>query len=316
MGSSTEAPRTTAGLVLQESPTANPELDDGRRGARESAIVRTPENLHIASLPAGEIRYLRAGAGTPIVLLHTLRTQLEYFGPLLGQLDTGRFEIVAIDLPGHGESSAPRAHYTANYFTDAVEQVLDHCELRDAIVVGESIGACIALALAVRGNPRVRSVIALNPYDYGRRGGIRRSSALANVVFTAILFPVVGPVVANVGNKQVLKRIMAGGVYDRRALPDQLIDDLHRCGSLPGHARAFRSLMRNWRSWIDARTNYGRIEVPVTLSYGAWDWSRPAERAADSSAIPGALTGTLPDAGHFSSLEKPQEIAKLIGEAA
>ena len=219
----------------------------------------------------GEIRYLRAGTGPPIVLLHTLRTQLEYFGPLLGRLDVTRFEVVAIDLPGHGESSAPRVEYSADYFTDAIQQVLDHCELRDAIVVGESIGACIALALAVRRNPRVRSVIALNPYDYGRRGGIRRSSALANVVFTAILFPVVGPVVANVGNKQVLKRIMAGGVYDRRALPDQLIDDLHRCGSLPGHARAFRSLMHNWRTWIDARASYRRIEVPVTLSYGACD---------------------------------------------
>jgi pimeloyl-ACP methyl ester carboxylesterase len=301
---------------LQELPTPNPELDDGGVPAGESAIVRARENLHVASLPAGDIRYLRAGTGTPTMLLHTLRTQLEYFGPLLGQLDTARFEVVAIDLPGHGESSAPRAEYTANYFTDAIEQVLDHCELRDAIVVGESIGASIALALAARGNPRVRSVIALNPYDYGRRGGIRRSSALANVVFTAMLFPAIGPVVANVGSEHVLRRIMAGGVYDRRALPDDLIADLHRCGSLPGHARAFRSLMRNWRSWIDARASYRRIEVPVTLSYGAWDWSRPAERDADALAIPGARTGTLPDAGHFSSLERPREIAKLIGEAA
>jgi len=260
------------------------------------------------------VRLLTGGSGPPLVLLHGVALSAASWAPLFTALPNRR--LLAIDLPGHGESSAPRAHYTANYFTDAVEQVLDHCELRDAIVVGESIGACIALALAARGNSRVRSVIALNPYDYGRRGGIRRSSALANVVFTAILFPVVGPVVANVGNKQVLRRIMAGGVYDRRALPDGLIDDLHRCGSLPGHARAFRSLMRNWRSWIDARTNYGRIEVPVTLSNGAWDWSRPAERAADSSAIPGARTGTVPDAGHFSSLEKPQEIAKLIGEAA
>jgi pimeloyl-ACP methyl ester carboxylesterase len=301
---------------LEESSTANPEFDTRRLAARGSAIVRARENLHVASLPAGEIRFLRAGTGTPIVLLHTLRTQLEYFGPLVGQLDTARFEVVAIDLPGHGGSGAPRAEYTAGYFTDAIEQVLDQFELRDAIVVGESIGACIALALAARGNPRVRGVVALNPYDYGRRGGIRRSSALANVVFTAMLFPVIGPVVANVGNKQVLRRIMAGGVSDRRALPDELIDDLHRCGSLPGHARAFRSLMRNWRSWIDARVSYRRIEVPVALSYGACDWSRPAERDADALAIPGARVGTLPDAGHFSSLEKPREIAKLIGEAA
>jgi hypothetical protein len=53
-----------------------------RRSARGSAIVRGRENLHVASLPAGEIRYLWVGQGRPIVLLHTLRTQLEYFGSL------------------------------------------------------------------------------------------------------------------------------------------------------------------------------------------------------------------------------------------
>jgi pimeloyl-ACP methyl ester carboxylesterase len=294
----------------------DPEPDDDRIATRGSATVRDRENLHVASLPAAEIRYQRIGQGTPIVLLHTLRTQLEYFGPLAGHLDTTRFELVAVDLPGHGESSAPRVEYTAEYFTDSIQQILEHCQLRDAIVLGESIGACIALGLAARGNPRVSRVIALNPYDYGRGGGIRRSSALANLVFTAMLLPLIGPIVANVGNKRILRRIMTGGVHDPRALPDELIDDLHRCGSLPGHARAFRSLTRNWRSWIDARANYGRIAVPVTLSYGESDWSRPGEREADTRAIPGARASTLPAAGHFSSLEQPREIASLIAEGS
>src|SRR5712692_8506613 len=101
--------------------------------------------------------------------------------------------IVAPDLPGHGRSSAPDVEYTARYFTDVVEKFLDALDLRRVLLVG-LIGASIGLALAARRNPRLASVIASNPYYYGRRGGIRRSSLLANVVFTAMTWPVIGSV--------------------------------------------------------------------------------------------------------------------------
>src|ERR671936_866039 len=120
------------------------------------------EQLQRVSVAGVEIRYLRTGHGTPIVLLHTLRTQLEYFGPLIEHLDTGRLESLAIDLPGHGESSAPPVDYTAGYFTDTVGALLDVCEVQDAVVVGESIGGSIALALAARHHSGAAQVVALN----------------------------------------------------------------------------------------------------------------------------------------------------------
>src|SRR5919197_4487655 len=98
------------------------------------------DHLHRASVNGADIRYLRVGRGKPIVLLHTLRTQLDYFDRLREYVDTGRVEVIAIDLPGHGESSAPAVDYTAGYFTDTVGALLDVLELRDAVVVGESIG--------------------------------------------------------------------------------------------------------------------------------------------------------------------------------
>jgi len=87
---------------------------------------------------------------------------------------------------------------------------------------------------------------------------------------------------------------------------------MSRCGSLPGHARAFRSLSRQWRSWIDARSGYTNIAVPVTLAYGEDDWSRANEREANANAIRHASTRTLDATGHFSCLEQPQAIAELI----
>jgi pimeloyl-ACP methyl ester carboxylesterase len=258
-----------------------------------------------------ELRYLRTGAGRTVVLLHTLRTQLEYFGPLMDMLGGG-FDLVAPDLPGHGRSAVPDVNYTATYFTDAMERFLDVADVHDVVLVGESIGGSIALALAARGNPRVARVIAVNPYDYGRGGGIRRSSTLANVLFTAMRWPVVGEFVLGVGTKDILRRVMEGGLHDRRNLPPDLIEQLWQCGSLPGHGRAFLSLCRQWRSWIEARAVYTDVKLPVTLVYGDHDWSRPEEREANARALPTARRLSLTACGHFASLDRPQQIAGII----
>jgi len=272
---------------------------------RGGGLYRTRAN-------GADIRYLRAGTGTPVVLLHTLRTQLDMFGSLLQHLDTARVEVIAVDLPGHGESSAPPVRYTAAYFTDTAAALLEACQVTSAVVVGESIGGSIALGLAARRNPRVAQVIAINPYDYGQGGGIRRSSLVAGIAFTGMLWPVLGPAIAYSEPKPILRQILQGGLRDPGNLPPDLLEVIHRCGRLPGHPRAFRSLCQEWRTWITARSGYPAIEVPVTLAYGDADWSRPAERDANAKAIRAVRTVTLTDSGHFSSLEHPRDIAHLI----
>jgi pimeloyl-ACP methyl ester carboxylesterase len=109
---------------------------------------------------------------------------------------------------------------------------------------------------------------------------------------------------------------MKGGLYDPSALPASLVEDMHACGGLPGHARAFRSLNQQWRTWIAARANYSTITLPVTLVYGSDDWSHPDEREANGRVIPGVRTVTLERCGHFASLEKPEAVAQLIAEVA
>jgi pimeloyl-ACP methyl ester carboxylesterase len=268
-----------------------------------------------ASVRDAELRYVRTGSGRPVVLLHTLRTQLDMFGAVLERLDLMRIDAVAVDLPGHGHSGAPPVDYTAEYFSDTVEELLEHIDVQGALLVGESIGGTIALSIAARGNDRVAGVIAVNPYDYGRWGGIRRSSPLANALFTAIMLPGIGALVARAETRTILRAVLHGGLYDRSALRSDLLEELFRCGSLPGHARALQSLCRAWRSFVAARAHYSEIAVPVTLVYGEDDWSRPHERAANARAIPGVRVVRLERSGHFASLEQPEAIVGLISEA-
>ena len=268
-------------------------------------------NTQRVNIPGGELRFLRAGRGPTVVLLHPLRTQLEYFIPLMRALDQ-EVEIVAPDLPGHGRSSGPQVDYTAGYFTDATGQFLDRLNLRRVLLVGESIGASIALALAARKHTRLAGVVAVNPYDYGRGGGIRRSSLLANVLFAAMTIPVIGAVVVRTGTKGILRSVMEGGVYDRDALPSELIDEMWACGKLPGHARAFLSLSRQWNTWIAARSVYPAAGLPIALVYGDHDWSRPQDREANGRMLRTARTVAVESCGHFACLDQPGRIAGVI----
>jgi pimeloyl-ACP methyl ester carboxylesterase len=284
------------------------------------ASTTLPDDLHGAlqrvSVDGAELRYLRTGIGLTVVFLHTLRTQLDYFGSLLKRLDPDALDIIAVDLPGHGHSSAPETDYTAGYFTDVAARLLEQLDVRDATLVGESIGGTIALTLAARRDGRVGRVVAVNPYDYGRRGGIRRSSPLANFLFGAMLVPGLGRVVARSETPAILRGVLRGGLHDHAALPDELVTELRLCGSRPGHARAFCSLTRQWRTWIEARSAYGEIEVPVTLVYGDHDWSRQLEREANARAIPGVRLVGLDHCGHFASLDRPDAVAGIVEEAA
>ncbi len=257
------------------------------------------------------IRYLSAGSGPALVLLHSLRTQLDMFQRVIPAL-AERFHVYALDYPGHGHSGAPDATYDADFFVASAAGFLARLDIRDAVVAGESIGATIGLLLAARGNPRIRGVVAINPYDYDRGRGLRRSSPLANVVLAMTGIPVLGEMIMRLGPYAVVSRILLGGVYRRASFPAGLLRELHASGRREGHARAFARLVREWPSWERIRTDYERIRVPVLLIYGDRDWSRKEEREADARSIPGARTRIIAEAGHFLALDAPAEFVQAV----
>ena len=257
------------------------------------------------------LRYIVTGEGPALVLLHTLRTQLDMFQKIIPALAT-RFRVYALDYPGHGYSDIPRATYAADFFVNTVATALDRLDVEDAMVVGESIGGSIALLLAARRNPRVRRVVAINPYDYDGGRGIRRSSALANLLFGLSTVPVLGATVNRLRRYPVVKRVLEGGVYRKGALPEALAREMYLVGNRRGYNRAFASLVRHWASWEAARAEYAGLDRPTLLLYGDHDWSRGIERAANARAIPGAELLVIKDAGHFLSLDAPEETVAAI----
>lgn len=257
------------------------------------------------------LRYIKTGQGPTLVLLHTLRTQLDIFQKVIPTL-AQRYTIYALDFPGHGYSDIPRVNYEPKLFVDTVAGFLDALDIRDATLAGISIGGTIALLIAARHHPRVKQVMAINPYDYGQGDGLRRSSPLAKLIAGLALVPILGDTVMRFRNRMVEDVIFRGGVAEPDAIPPQLLEELYRVGTRPGHYKAFLNLLRHGHQWDEAHAHYRDIQVPVLLVYGENDWSRPGERETTFKEIPDAKLETVAGGVHFLALDRPREVERLI----
>ena len=269
--------------------------------------------IQYAEVNGLRLRYITAGHGPVLVLLHTLRTQLDLFEKIVPEL-AGNFTVYAFDLPGHGYSDIPDAKYDATFFADAVEGFLEILNLRDVMLAGVSIGGAIPLIVAARNNPRVARVVAINPYDYMQGRGMARSTVLTWLVVAAANIPVLGETVMRLRNFFIMKNVLEGGVSDPRSIPPPLLKEMYLAGNRKGHYRAFISLLRNAESWQLATKDYARIRVPVLFLWGSQDWARPDEREHDRRLVPGADMVTVEHAGHFLPLDRPDEVIRHLRE--
>ena len=162
-----------------------------------------------------KLRFIRSGRGPILVLLHTLRTQLDLFEKVVPELSK-HFTVYALDYPGHGYSDIPKSRYDAAFFTEAVEAFLERLDLSDVTLAGVSIGGAIPLIIAAKQNPRVARVVAINPYDYAKGRGMARSSLLGWMITYASLIPVLGETVNRLRNFIIMKAVLRGASWTQR----------------------------------------------------------------------------------------------------
>jgi pimeloyl-ACP methyl ester carboxylesterase len=267
--------------------------------------------IQYVSVNNNRLRYITAGEGHILVLLHTLRTQLDLFEKIVPEL-AKKFTVYAVDYPGHGYSDIPPAKYDAAFFADTVEGFLEALNLRDVTLCGVSIGGSISLILAARNNPRVSRVVAINPYDYAKGRGMARSSLLALLIVGVSDIPVLGETVMRLRNLLVMKSVLEGGVSDPQHIPPELLKEMYLTGNRRGHYRAFLNLLRNAETWEMARKAYSKIRIPILLLWGDQDWSRPDERERDRQIVPGAKMAIVTRGGHFLPLDRPDALIKHL----
>lgn len=260
------------------------------------------------------IRYLKTGNGDPLILLHTIRTQLDYFEEVIPQL-AKYFTVYAIDLPGHGYSTIDtKANYDEPYFRSAVIAFIEKLDLNNVTLVGESIGAVLALTVASQLPDRIKKVISSNTYDYDQcyGDGVRRGNLLANFVIGQLSIPYLGAIVAAMENILFLGIIMKGGLRNKSWMPGKLLSEFDRVGRRKGYRYVERSTFSGWQSWGKARSLYAKVKAPIKLVYGQNDWSTDAERQRTARELGGAPISTIANTGHFAFVDNPQKMTEIV----
>jgi pimeloyl-ACP methyl ester carboxylesterase len=261
----------------------------------------------IAEVRGTRLRYLAAGEGEPLLLVHGLGGAAANWlalAPLL--LATRR--LLVPELPGHGGSSALPAAPSLNAYADRIGLVLGHEGLASAGVVGHSLGGAIALRLSIRRPDAVSALVLAGAA--GISSG-RRNARYA-LTMTGIVKPGrrLAPHRRRIARSNTLKRVVFGrwGASDPPALPTELAEAF-----LSGPARhtdtvsAAQALVRD-----DPRADLDRVRCPSLVLWGARDHQLPVEDAFDYARRLRARLRVIADCGHLLIGERPEACADAI----
>jgi pimeloyl-ACP methyl ester carboxylesterase len=250
----------------------------------------------------------RAGRGEPLLLLHGIGSTRDDFSALLPPL-AEHFDVLALDLPGHGGSPVGTWPPTVAALTDAVEADLDARGLGRVHILGNSLGARIGIELAVR--HRARSVVALSPSGLGLPAERLHQGVLMATArtLTRTLRPLLGTLARTPAGRTAL---LAG----MRARPWEASESeaLAMRGGF-ADSTGFWSMLW-WAVLQDVPTGLHRVDSPVMLAQGAVDVVGAGQTPRYLALIPGSRFQLLPGAGHAPMSDVPDTLIALVRETA
>ena len=254
--------------------------------------------MNFATLNGINLHYRSDGdpQGIPLVLIHSLGTDLRLWEDLIPRLDP-TLRLVRFDLRGHGLSADPSGELTLLDFSTDIEALLDHLEIDKAVILGISIGGLIALDFALRNQARVSSLILADtaarigtPELWQARMEALRAHGMAHLA------------------DSILARWFAPDFEARFPTQFQGSLTLFTRNSVAGYTAACAALRD-----ADLRAEVPQITVPTLVLCGAQDVSTPPDVVQElAGSLPNAHFAILPGAGHTPPIEQPQIMADQI----
>jgi pimeloyl-ACP methyl ester carboxylesterase len=281
------------------------------RHDRGKIVVTAGKASFVEGRPAGlapvTLAYERRGAGEPVVLLHGIGDHRHAWDAVLPLIAAER-EVIAIDLPGFGQSPDLPAGLPLDLPTvvATLGAVFTALGVQRPHVVGHSLGGLIALRLAQNGH--ARSVTALAPAGFWTEAERRYAFGVLTMARRgARLLPETA--VARLSRTAVGRAALTGTLYGRPDLcpPEAVLAGLRALRDAAGFEAALQAGRAPGLFTGDIP------DVPVTIAWGTRDRVLPYWQAARAKAmIPRARLVRLPDCGHVPMNDAPELIAQII----
>ncbi len=272
----------------------------------ESAEVTVPGG-RILDLPGGEMQVVDGGprAGDPIVLIHCFTCGIDWWDGMRPALER-RHRVIAVDLLGHDGSEKPSGGYSIEDQAALVAQALERLGVRDAEVVGHSLGGPVSVALAERSPGLVDRLVLIDSIP---------DSSYGDVGFVGELpfKPVVGQLLWRIKPDFSIRDGLGVAFAPGFDVPDAFVDDVKRMtySAYTGSHDAFD----DYTGEEPLPERAAATGKPLLAIMGAEEQIAKDPRealAAYRRGDPGAETELIAGAGHSPNVEKPAVMAALV----
>ena len=254
------------------------------------------------------LSFTRSGAGEPLLLLHGWGSSRRDFAAVLPAL-TERFDVVNMDLPGAGRSPHLLERPTVPAITDAVERTLDGEGVGRVHVLGNSLGARVAIELARRG--RALSVVSIAPS--GLNIWPERVFQGAGMAAARLVGRTLSPVIAPLSRSAVGRTALMLPLKTRPWATSRE----EAIGLREGFADSrdyWRMLV--WSLLLDVPRGLGHIDCPVLLVQGTADWIAMGQTVRYLPLVPRSRFRPLIAAGHAPQSDRPRTIVEMVERTA
>jgi pimeloyl-ACP methyl ester carboxylesterase len=283
-----------------------PEAKPGSTGGWLKAAGLEPRFETVAG---HRVRYVRAGSGPAVVMLHGLGSSIYTWKDVLPVL-AGDHDVVAVDLPGFGESDQP-PDLAGSRFPPLVVELMDRLDIPRAAVVGHSMGGAAAVGVAASRPDRVSALVLLDSAGFNLAPESR-----------PWILRLVGSGAAAAGLewlhvRGLLLRLALRQVFhDRSLVTKERFDEYLAPLVRPGAIASIRSLLlERGREAAAFPELVRRVRAPTLVVWCRDDsWIPVAQADLFEAAIPGARQQVLDGCGHMPQEERPQDVVRLIRE--
>lgn len=258
------------------------------------------------------IRYVRAGAGDPVVLLHNGGTSHAIWKDLLPLLDG--YELFALDLLGFGESSKPERGYELARYVAILEAFVEAHQLAPVYLVGNCMGSATSLAYAMRRPEAVRAMVLINTLTTATfaRGLYRPMYNLPRRAPGVVSLMSKVALGARLGKMGVRSQLGRHG--RQRRIHDR--PELCACYAGASQSRALLEVLAD----IPNYAVLDRFEPPADFPpiCTIWGLENRVLPARDGRALVETLRPArqewLEGCGHLPMLEQPEQVATIVRE--
>lgn len=254
------------------------------------------------------MNYIKRGSGNPLLLIHGLGGSWRSWNTILDDLAKER-EVIAIDLPGFGDTAALTGEVSIKTLSDSVTTFLKENNLLGIDAVGSSMGARLVLELARRGGI-LGNVVSLDPGGFWK--GWERHVFYSSIAVSIRLVRLLQPYMEKITHNKIGKSLLLAQFSAHPSkLPSQVTLDEMRSYAA---STSFDELLYNL---VYGEEQKGLPSNPLnkTIIIG---WGRkdkvcfPSQAKRTLNLFPDAKLHWFPDCGHFPMWDSPQETTRLI----